>query len=81
MPKAPKGAADIAKRIPASEKQVRDIASRVERELGEDARRALYDAKDPALGDRTIQEVLEDAKSLYEDAGKAIPQWLLDRLR
>ncbi len=31
--------------------------------------------------DRTIEEALDDAKSLFEDAGKEIPQWLRDRLR
>ena len=68
------------KRIPASEKQVKSIAKRIERELGKGARREFHDLKDKALGDRTMREALEDAISLYEDAGKDVPRWLLDRL-
>ena len=69
------------KRIPAPEKQIIDIAKRIARELGSDARRDFHDLKDRALGDRTIEEALGDAMSLYEDAGKEIPSWLIDRLR
>ena len=79
--KAPREAIEqAAKRIPASEKQVKNIAKRIERELGKDARREFHDLKDKALGDRTMREALDDAVSLYEDAGKDVPQWLLDRL-
>ncbi|MCP4097094.1 MAG: hypothetical protein GY748_12725 [Planctomycetaceae bacterium] len=69
------------KRIPASEKQVKSMAKRIQKELGKDARREFHDLKDKALGDRTMQEALDDAVSLFEDAGKEVPPWLRDRLR
>ena len=68
------------KREIASEKYVLDIARRIERELGVEARDELHDLKDTALGDRTKSEVLEDARAIYENAGREMPQWLLDRL-
>jgi len=67
---------DAGKRIPASEKRARDIARRIERDLGKDARRAFHDAKEGGVGDRTLAELLADARALYEAAGKAIPGWL-----
>jgi hypothetical protein len=69
-------AESIAKRIPASEKQAKDIAKRIERELGKDARRAFHDAKEGGMGDRTMQELLDDARSIFKDFGKEIPRWL-----
>ncbi len=57
------------------------MAKRIEKELGKDARREFHDLKDKALGDRTMQEALEDAASLFEEAGMEIPTWLRDRLR
>ena len=71
----------VPKRIPACEKQVKSMAKRIEKELGKDARREFHDLKDKALGDRTMQEALDDAVSLFEDAGKEVPPWLRDRLR
>ena len=63
------------------EKRVRGIAKRIEKELGKDKRREFHDLKDRALGDRTLKEALDDAKSLYENAGKEAPRWLLDQAK
>jgi len=65
-----------AKRVAASEKRAKSIAKRIERELGKDARRAFRDAKEAGMGDRTVQEMLDGARSIYEIAGKEIPKWL-----
>jgi hypothetical protein len=63
-------------RQPASEKTATDMARRIERDLGQDARTAFHDAKEPGLGDRTLEELKDDARALYEAAGKAIPRWM-----
>lgn len=58
----------------ASEKTAIDIAKQIERDLGKEARREFHDMKE--LGDRTIQELKEAAKYLYDQAGKQLPRWL-----
>jgi len=59
---------------PASEKTAKDIAKQIERDLGKDARRLFHDMKE--AGNRTLQQLKEDAQYLYEEAGKIIPKWL-----
>jgi RHS repeat-associated protein len=61
---------------PASEKTARDIAKRIERDLGKDARRDFHDAKESGSGDRTLSQLKQDARDLYRAAGKEIPNWL-----
>jgi hypothetical protein len=61
---------------PASEKQARDIAKQIERDLGPDARREFHDMKEPGTGDRTAAELKQDAQDLYSQAGKSIPRWI-----
>jgi RHS repeat-associated protein len=69
-----KGAKKLGKA--ASEKYAKDIAKRIEKDLGKNARRKFHDAKDSGSGDRTKEELIEDAKDLYIEAGKSIPTWL-----
>ncbi|WP_138922518.1 hemagglutinin repeat-containing protein [Hylemonella gracilis] len=61
---------------PASEKTAKDIAKRIERDLGKDARRDFHDAKESGSGDRTLTQLKQDARDLYTQAGKDIPGWL-----
>jgi RHS repeat-associated protein len=60
---------------PASEQTAKDIAKQIERDLGKDARRDFHDIKgdDP---DRTIDQLKQDARDIYNDAGKSVPRWL-----
>ncbi len=58
----------------ASEKTAKDIAKQTERDLGKEARRAFHDMKE--CGNRTLQKLKDDARYLYEQAGKKIPSWL-----
>lgn len=60
----------------ASEKIAKDIAKRIEKDLGKDARRAFHDSKVNGAGDRTTSELKEDARALYQNAGVEIPKWL-----
>ncbi len=64
------------RRTPASEKQAKAIAKQIEKDLGKDARRDFHDAKDRATGDRTLKELKEDARAIYEAIGKEPPLWL-----
>lgn len=52
------------------------MAKQIERDLGKDARRDFHDSKDPGAGDRTLQQLKEDAMNLYEEHGKAPPKWM-----
>lgn len=61
---------------PASEKAAKDIAKRIEKDLGKDARRDFHDMKESGSGDRTMDQLKEDARSLYEQAGRNFPDWL-----
>jgi RHS repeat-associated protein len=61
---------------PAPEKMAIDIGRRVERDLGRSARREFHDSKQRGDPDRTASQLREDARALYEDAGKEIPKWL-----
>ena len=70
-----KGSGD-KKEEKASEKTAKDIAKRVERDLGKDARQELHDSKIKGSGDRSLGELKSDAQALYKEAGKAIPDWL-----
>jgi hypothetical protein len=64
---------DEKKPEPASEKTALAIASQIEKDLGVDARNEFHDMK--AGGDRTKNELKEQARILYEEAGKPIPPW------
>ena len=70
------GTGGISKRVckVASEKTAKKIAKQIEHDIGKDARRAFHDMKE--FGDRTLQELKNDARYLYEQAGKNIPSWL-----
>ncbi|NMG68167.1 hypothetical protein GPA19_24875, partial [Azoarcus indigens] len=61
---------------PASEKTARDIAKRIERDLGKSARRDFHDSKESGAGDRTLDQLKQDARDIYIDAGRDIPSWL-----
>ena len=61
---------------PASEKTAVDMAKRIERDLGKDARRAFHDAKEGGVGDRTLAELKADAKAIYQQYGKTPPAWM-----
>lgn len=52
------------------------MAERIEKDLGKNARRAFHDLKDG--GDRTMQELKQDAADIYEQYGngKEPPQWM-----
>ncbi len=60
----------------ASEKFAKDIAKKIERDLGKKTRREFHDVKTPGAGDRTKEELIEDAVSMYQSANKPIPSWL-----
>ena len=60
----------------ASEKQALRVAKQIERDLGKDARRDFHDEKLKGAGDRTMQELKEDARHIYQDYGKTPPSWL-----
>jgi uncharacterized protein RhaS with RHS repeats len=58
----------------AAEKTAKKMAERIERDLGKEARREFHDMKD--MGDRTLQQLKDDAKSLYDEYGKQCPSWM-----
>jgi RHS repeat-associated protein len=58
----------------ASEKTATDMAKQIERDLGKDARRDFHDLKEG--GDRTLKQLKEDAKSIYEAGGRTPPKWM-----
>jgi hypothetical protein len=51
-----------------------NIARRIEKDHGKDARRAFHGMKD--FYDRTADELRGDARQLYEEYGKEVPEWL-----
>ena len=61
---------------PASEKFAVDIAKRIESALGKDARRAFHDLKEAGAGDRTREQLLDDARTIFEEHGVQPPSWL-----
>jgi hypothetical protein len=61
---------------PASEKAALNIAKRIEQALGKQARRDFHDLKAPGEGDRTMHQLLEDARQIFEDHGVDPPKWL-----
>ena len=61
---------------PASEKQALRVAKQIEKDLGKDARRDFHDEKMKGAGDRTMQQLKEDARAVYEEHGKTPPSWL-----
>ena len=63
------------KREIASEGRANEIHRRVGRELGPKARKELHDLKEAGMGDRTLEELLDHARSIYENAEKEIPKW------
>ena len=65
-------------RKPASEKRARDMAQQIEKDLGKEARRDFHDMKDGAGGDRTIEELKNDAQFIYDiyGNGKSPPNWM-----
>ena len=58
----------------ASEKTARDMAKQIERDLGKDARRDFHDMKEG--DDRSLEQIKQDAKALYEMHGKTPPKWI-----
>jgi len=58
----------------ASEKTARDMAKQIERDLGKDSRRDFHDMKEG--GDRSLEQLKQDAKILYEMKGKTPPKWM-----
>ena len=60
----------------ASEKQALRVAKQIEKDLGKDARRDFHDEKLKGAGDRTMQQLKDDARAIYEDHGKTPPGWL-----
>lgn len=60
----------------ASEKTAKDVARRIERDLGVDARNQFHDMKEPGAPDRTFAELKSHARELYEAAGWEVPGWL-----
>ena len=73
---AKKAAQEAAKKAAqkAAEQTAKDMAKKIGQDLGKDARREFHDAK--RLTDRTLQELKEDAKALYDAAGKTCPRWM-----
>ena len=53
----------------ASEGFAKSLARKIEKDLGKDARRKFHDLKRDGI-DRTKDELIEDAKSIYEEYGK-----------
>lgn len=60
----------------ASEKQALRVAKQIEKDLGKDARREFHDEKLKGAGDRSMQQLKDDARAVYEDHGKTPPEWL-----
>jgi RHS repeat-associated protein len=60
----------------ASEKTARDMGRQIDRDLGKDAGREFHDAKERGAGDRTLQQLKDDAKAIYEKYGKRPPEWM-----
>ena len=81
---AGKDAAEIAGRAaaeaaqPASEQVARAFARQIGKDIGPDARRAFHDMKLRGAGDRSLQQLKEDALFLYEEAGRLLdlPDWM-----
>ena len=69
------GGSDGGSDDPASEKTAKDMAKQIERDLGKDARREFHDMKGGGQ-DRTLNELKQDARWIYEEAGKTIPKWM-----
>ena len=65
---------------PASEKTAIDIGKRIERDfggqLGRELRREFHDVKQNGGGDRTLEQLKQDACDIYRQYGKEIPSWL-----
>lgn len=64
---------------PASEKTAKDMAKQIGRDLGDQARRDFHDAKGEGNPDRTIGELREQAKEIYERYGKTPPKWMMPK--
>jgi hypothetical protein len=62
--------------IKASEKLAQQMAKRIQKELGPEAREKFHDVKTSGAGDRTKSELIEDAIDQYRSAGKPTPSWL-----
>jgi hypothetical protein len=58
----------------ASEKTAKDMARQIEKDLGKPARREFHDFKKGA--DRTLQELKDDVRAIYEGTGKVPPRWM-----
>jgi RHS repeat-associated protein len=67
---------DAEKRFSAPEKQVKYISKRIRIELGDAAGDEFHNLKFGAKAGRTLEEVIDDAIYLYEQAGQALPNWL-----
>jgi hypothetical protein len=50
------------------------MAKKIGKDLGPEARNRFHNMKD--LTDRTMEELGENARTLYEEAGKRKPWWL-----
>jgi hypothetical protein len=57
---------------PASDKTAKSMANQIEKDLGKVARREFHDMKGKGK-DRSFRELKQDAKWLYEEAGKTPP--------
>ncbi|PCI10099.1 MAG: hypothetical protein COB71_13270 [Thiotrichales bacterium] len=60
----------------ASEKMAKDMAKRIEKDLGKKSRREFHDMKQSGSGDRTKEQLINDARDTYQQAGKPIPNWI-----
>ena len=58
----------------ASEKVAKAMAKQIERDLGKDARREFHDADH--LTDRTLNQLKQDAKDVYDAHGATCPAWM-----
>jgi len=70
------GATKALKLGAASEKTAVAIEIRIEKDLGKRSRREFHDMKVRGAGDRSLEELKQDARDLYQGANKPIPEWL-----
>ncbi len=76
-PAAPTPAEPIPpRRVPASEDQTVAVRKQIDRDISKQAGREFHDAKEGGTGDRTIEEVREDALDIYRQHNKKPPSWI-----
>jgi len=66
----------VVKSAAAAEKTAVDMAKQIKRDLGPEYRRLFHDLE--KIADRTIAELKEDARYVYEKAGQLskLPKWM-----